>query len=161
MVLRDDQRYAEGSWVAQDYVAAAQWWEKAAAHGSINGKRNLAQILNVILFPPGTIVQVVGLKNAPHLNGEMGLVDMPAGGGAAAGAATLRTGGAEPAAVGRLPVMLSGGGKVAKSIRWSNLRKVGGNGVPKPKSHISKPKFGSGQVNSTLTSKSTTKHKAD
>jgi len=86
-----------------DYAAAAKWWKLAADQGQVNAISNLPHAL-YHLFPPGTAVELVGLK-AAIFNGKRGVV-------------------AEvDAAVGRVVVLLDGHAK-GKSFSFANLHAV-------------------------------------
>jgi TPR repeat protein len=86
-----------------DYAAAAKWWKLAATQGHANAIKSLTLALTR-LFPPGTAVELVGLK-AASFNGKRGVVVEG------------------DAAVGRLVVLLDGHAK-AKSFSFANLQAV-------------------------------------
>jgi len=90
-----------GNGMLVDYAAAAKWWKLAADQGQVNAISNLPHALSH-LFPPGTAVELVGLK-AASFNGKRGVVVEG------------------DAAVGRVVVLLDGHAK-AKSFSFSNLQ---------------------------------------
>ena len=57
----------------QDFAQAAMWWKRAAGQGNEDAIKNLRMLLDKLLFPPGTAVQLVGMK-AASFNGKRGAV---------------------------------------------------------------------------------------
>ena len=50
-ISREGERYYYGNGVAQDYVKAREWWEKAADKGAANAKTRLQQLQQLPWVP--------------------------------------------------------------------------------------------------------------
>ena len=98
--------HTTGQGVPQDLTKAARLFKLAAEQGNATAITSLPIILHQHLFPPGTKVELVGLK-AVALNGKRGVVVAPSG--------------AAAPALGRIAVELEGGGGI-KAIPCEKLQ---------------------------------------
>jgi hypothetical protein len=90
---------------------AAKWWKSAAVQGDANAINNLPFALN-FLFPPGSAVELVGLK-AATLNGKRGVMV----------GTSAQDGGTPTPAVGKTMVRMDGNGWV-QAAAFENVRRV-------------------------------------
>ena len=93
----------------QDFALAAMWWKRAADQGEEDAIKYLRIVLDKRLFPPGTAVQLVGMK-AAIVNGKRGVAVVPGGGAAA------------PPALGKVMVRMDGNGRMQatcfENLEW-------------------------------------------
>ena len=94
----------------QDFALAAVWWKRAADQGYELAIKNLRMVLGQHLFPPGTAVQLVGMK-AAILDGKRGVVAAPGDEGV------------PPLAIGKVMVRMDGNGRM-QAISFDNLERV-------------------------------------
>jgi TPR repeat protein len=94
----------------QDVAQAAMWCKRAANQGEERAIKHVRRILDKRLFPPGTAVQLVGMK-ADILDGKAGVAVGPAGGGA------------PPLARGKVMVRMDENGRMQATC-FENLERV-------------------------------------
>ena len=94
----------------QDFALAAVWWKRAADQGKETAIKYLRMVLDKHLFPPGTAVQLVGMK-AAILDGKRGVVAAPGDEGV------------PPPALGKVMVRMDGNGRMQATC-FENLQRV-------------------------------------